>query len=87
MPVRFYTKAGRDQILIVINMCGLLALTGAHEGAGRSVRGTAAALRSGHPLPLAVRGDVGGGAAVAVRGLRPLDVQVQQLHLQGEGAG
>lgn len=46
MPVRFYTKAGRDQILIVINMRGLLALTGAYGGR-EGLRGTAAALRLG----------------------------------------
>lgn len=76
-PVRFYTKAARVQILTVINVCGLLVLTRSLRGVGRSVRGTAV-LRLGTPArPLAVCGDVGGGAAVAVRGLRPLDVQVQ----------
>lgn len=36
------------------------------------------------PRALAVGGDVGGAAAVAVGGLGPFDVEVQELHLQTE---
>lgn len=38
----------------------------------------------GRSMPLTVCGDVGGRAAVAVRGLRPFNVQVQKFHLRKE---
>ena len=61
-------------------MCGLLEgtrqLMGSRRGATAWVHRPA--------RPLAVCGHIGGGAAVAVGGLGPLDIKVEELHLQRE---
>lgn len=76
IPVRFYTKAGRDQNTDCNKYCGPPCPDGAAgEGEGKvSERHhrLLLGLRRDSALPLTVCGDVRGGAAVAVRGLGPL---------------
>lgn len=62
-------------------MCGLLEGTRQLMGL---LRGTTVWVLHRLVRPLAVCGHIGGGAAVAVGGLGPLDIKVEELHLQRE---